>query len=113
MVAVPSASRRVAPSRRHRGLGFQGQADKELLVAEVKLGVAEDWRCPAGVGEFGDLVAGEFDGLGGGGFKEAEESAFAEDDELVVSQNRGAPAVGVGLTGATAPAFVPVPHEFS
>lgn len=64
--------------------------------------------------ELGDLEARDFIGLLRVEFEQAEQTAFAEDDEFAVGHDAGAAAVDVGCGCAVGlPVFVAVPHEFA
>src|SRR5687768_17368785 len=63
--------------------------------------------------ELGDLPAANLFRRVGSGLEHSEQSAFAEDDELVISEDGGAAAVGIGRFGRTLPSFVAFPHQLS
>ena len=47
-------------------------------------------------------------------FEQAEQTAFAEDDEFSVGQNAGTAAVNIGRRAAVGlPVFIAVPHELA
>ena len=68
-------------------LGIEVDANQLALGAQIKVFVGEHGRGPARIFQFGVLVLGDFLKFFGIGSNEAEETAFAKDNQLAVRQN--------------------------